>query len=242
MQMWDPQLIQTGKPTCVVNLRSFNEACLPSADAQTSGRSMDWCTCPRVLSSIYDDVTIDDAPTKGIKGAPATHMSLRDLGATGVLLLGTTSNVIVLLGFRRTKPDGRWASEGLGPDHFVQGDSENTQRGTLGAQEWWNSEAAEKVKGRGARLGHLPVATFTYQNFDPAQPGYMAFRGGLGEAGKCPWDWAVCGKKVVIRGHMSHAQAVATLQNNRFVQHLKDGCILLCAWGKQHIYVAKNLT
>ena len=101
--MWDPTLMQTSKPLGVVNLRSFNVACLPAEDARTSGRSMDWCTCPHVLSSVMDDETVDDRPNRGIKGAPATHISLRDLGATGVLLLGTTSNLVLLLGFRRTR-------------------------------------------------------------------------------------------------------------------------------------------
>ena len=101
--MWDPTLMQTAKPLGVVNLRSFNVACLPAEDARTSGRSMDWCTCPHVLSSVMDDETVDDRPNRGIKGAPATHISLRDLGATGVLLLGTTSNLVLLLGFRRTR-------------------------------------------------------------------------------------------------------------------------------------------
>ena len=95
--------MQTSKPLGVVNLRSFNVACLPAEDARTSGRSMDWCTCPHVLSSVMDDETVDDRPNRGIKGAPATHISLRDLGATGVLLLGTTSNLVLLLGFRRTR-------------------------------------------------------------------------------------------------------------------------------------------
>ncbi len=37
-------------------------------------------------------------------------MSFRDLGVEGVLLLGTTTNSIIMLGFRRT---GTWMHEGL---------------------------------------------------------------------------------------------------------------------------------
>jgi hypothetical protein len=158
--------------------------------------SMDWSTCPRLLEAFTDDATVDDAPARGVKGAPATHLSLRDLGATGVLLLGTTSNLVLLLGFRRVRPASGpaspdWASDGLGPDHRLGGKSGNSKEGPLAEQTWWETDAVDKHKGRGARPGHIPVAVFAYQNFDPAQPGYMA-----PGSTRCPWAWAVCGKKV----------------------------------------------
>ena len=123
-------------------------------------------------------------------------------------------NLPRLTRLRVARPDGRqsagWASDGLGPEHYVQGDSENTLQGTLGEQPWW-AAAVRQTQGHGARAGCINVAVFAYQNFDPAQPGYMA----PGPAAKCPWEWAVCGKKVAIRGHMSEANAVATLPSHR---------------------------
>jgi hypothetical protein len=98
---------------------------------------MDWSTSPEVLAAVCDDATVPDAPGHGVRGAAATHVSLRDLGAEGVLLLGTTSNLVLLLGFRRAAGRGEeasWAWEGLPGSRVLAGDSANTQPGRLDEQ------------------------------------------------------------------------------------------------------------
>ena len=72
---------------------------------------------------VWDTNPVEDNPAYGVRGAPATHMSLRDMGATGCLMVGMTDNSVLFLGFR--KNEGDW-TKGLSGDHMVQGDSVNT--------------------------------------------------------------------------------------------------------------------
>ena len=73
---------------------------------------------------VNDSAEVEEDPTKGVRGAPATHISFSDIGATGCLMVGMTDNSVLLLGFRRVD-SGDW-SKGLSGDHLVRGDSENS--------------------------------------------------------------------------------------------------------------------
>ncbi len=175
-QLWDPKLVNTTRPICVVDLRSFNDECMPKIQDRLSGRSMDWTNSSDMLKVLCDDAEVLDQPHRGVRGAPATHLSMRDLGAEGILLLGTTTNTILALGFRKALGDGRGAEWllGLAPEHVVKGDSRNSDPGTLGSQKWWGKELVECYKGKyGARANHLPVAVYAYQSFSPDQAGYL---------------------------------------------------------------------
>ena len=73
---------------------------------------------------VNDSAEVEEDPTKGVRGAPATHMSFSDIGATGCLMVGMTDNSVLLLGFRRAD-SGDW-TKGLSGDHLVRGESQNT--------------------------------------------------------------------------------------------------------------------
>jgi hypothetical protein len=194
---------------------------------------MDWSSAPELLQLICDDNLVEDNPNKGICGSPATHMSLADLGADGVLLLGTTTNSIIAIGFKSLMSrragvtdtiSGVWACDGLAEDFRVGGFSKNTVSGLLRDQTWWNLKSVNEYKGKnGARPGNLPVAVYSYQNFSDTQPGYRSRDAG-GRMGKCPWKWAVCGKRICMRGHMSLVQGVAPCPTERVFLSVSADC------------------
>eukprot|EP00961_Rhodomonas_salina_P165962 2236163-Rhodomonas_salina.1 len=105
LKLWDPELRDTKNPLCVVDLRPFDVKGDPKLNNRVTGRAMDWSTSEQLLSFICDDNLVEDNPAKGVCGAPATHMSFRDLNVDGVLLLGTTNNSILMLGFKKS---GEW--------------------------------------------------------------------------------------------------------------------------------------
>ena len=226
LKLWDPDLRDTQRPIFDIDLRSFSVEGAPKLNARVSGRSMDWTTSEDMLKFVCDDNLVQDDPSRGVCGAPATHMSLRDLGATGMLLLGTTDNAVIFLGFRavgdKAGGKGDW-TRGLKDLEMVHGDSGNTEQGALKEQQWWNHPEVQKVKGTcGAANGQLPVACYWYQQFDETKPGYRAMQGGT--AGACPWKWAVCGKRVAMRGHMSHVDGVAPMANERLFMSVSKDC------------------
>ena len=121
--MWDPELKDKTNPIGKLDLNSFFRNGSPRMLQRLSGRSMDWSTSPDLLKVLSDDNIVLDAPTSGVCGAPATHLSLADLGADGVLLLGTSLNSIIAVGIKRVSD---WASKGLPPAHRLQGHSSNS--------------------------------------------------------------------------------------------------------------------
>lgn len=221
LKMWDPELRDTRRPMCCFDLKCLSVKGSSKLTGRVSGRSMDWTTSEEVLKSICDDNQIKDEPSMGRCGAPATHLSFRDLGVEGCLLLGTTTNSIIMLGIRKA---GSWCHDGLPESHLVKGDSGNSVEGPLSEQPWWASDkVVDSFKGKsGAKPGHLPVASYWYQAYDEREPGYRPREAG-GKFGKCPWNYAVCGKKVVMRGHMSYVDAVAPMPSQRmFISASKD--------------------
>ena len=124
---------------------------------------------------VNDDAEVEEDPAKGIRGAPATHISFSDIGATGCLMVGTTDNTVLLLGFRRVD-SGDW-TKGLSADHLVQGESTSTKEGPLKEQDWWDHEDAQAVRDKatkyGCKKGNLPVAVYWYQKYEEDKPGYM---------------------------------------------------------------------
>jgi len=222
LKLWDPELRDTKTPIFDIDLRSFSVEGSPKLNARVSGRSMDWTTSEDMKRFVCDDNQVTDDPSRGICGAPATHMSFRDLGVEGILLLGTTDNAVIFLGFRRAGDKSGW-TRGLNENLVIKGDSENTEPGALKIQPWWSHEAVKKLKGTGgAANGQLPVACYWYQQYDETKPGFRAMQGGT--AGGCPWQWAVCGKRVAMRGHMSHVDGVAPMANERLFMSVSKDC------------------
>lgn len=121
--MWDPELKDKTNPIGKLDLNSFFRNGSPRMLQRLSGRSLDWSTSPHLLKLLSDDNIVLDVPTRGVCGAPATHLSLADLGAEGVLLVGTSLNSIIAVGIKRVSD---WASKGLPPAHQLQGHSSNS--------------------------------------------------------------------------------------------------------------------
>ena len=97
----------------------------------------------------------------------------------------------------------------------------------LKAQRWWDDERVTKVRENaakyGCKKGNLPVAVYWYQKYEETKPGYMP--GGQNSRG-CPWAWAVCGKRVAMRGHMAEVDSVVAMPDERiFMSMCKDGII-----------------
>ena len=227
LKLWDPDLADTRNPLFALDLGCFGVVGSSKLNARVSGRSMDWSTAPELLSLLCDDCFVFDNPAKGVCGSPATHMAFGDLGAEGVLLLGTTTNSIVAIGFKRvadarTGIPGAWSYDGLGEDFYVQGYSENTKPGPLRDQKWWPD--VHEFKGKsGALSANLPIAVYSYQTFSETQPGYRPREPG-GRMGRCPWQWAACGKKICTRGHMSGVHGVAPCPAERIFLSVSTDC------------------
>lgn len=123
-------------------------------------------------------------------------------------MVGMTDNTILLLGFRRTD-DGDWTT-GL-DDGQVDPD-------------FWKKTGVvsyrEKAAKYGCKAGRLPVAVYWYQKFEEDKPGYMPSGASMP---RCPWKWAVIGKKVAMRGHQQVVESVALQPDERiFVSVSKD--------------------
>uniref|UniRef100_A0A6T7PC66 EML-like first beta-propeller domain-containing protein n=1 Tax=Hanusia phi TaxID=3032 RepID=A0A6T7PC66_9CRYP len=225
LKIWDPDLKDTKKPICIIDLNSFHTKGSPNILKKLAGRSMDWTTSPEILRELTDDAFVENRDERGVSGAPATHMSFADLKCDGVLLLGTTMNSIIALGFAKVAKNGSWASKGLGGDYEIEGYSAGTKKGSLSKQVWWNHEKVEAFKGKyGAAKGHIPVAVYSYQSFDPAQPGYRHKSGNESSALTCPWQLAVCGKKILMNSHMCDIDAVAPMPNQRIFATASKDC------------------
>eukprot|EP00960_Hanusia_phi_P016407 483315-Hanusia_phi.AAC.5 len=128
------------------------------------------------------------------------------------------------------------------PWRRLRGYSAGTKKGSLSKQVWWNHEKVEAFKGKyGAAKGHIPVAVYSYQSFDPAQPGYrhvsfLSFwflvqfilyaqkSGNESSALTCPWQLAVCGKKILMNSHMCDIDAVAPMPNQRIFATASKDC------------------
>jgi len=221
LKMWDPELRDLKKPKCVIDLRSFTRKCDPSLIAKISVRSMDWSSSKTLFSYMTDESYVREEPAKGIRGAPATHLSFADLGVEGCLLVGMTDNTILMLGLRRCGQKDRdsWIF-GLSENHRIRGDSANSIEGRLGDQEWWGHDKVREWKGsNGAVANRIPVCTFWYQRFDESKPGYMP-----NDSQGCPWEWAVCGKRVVMRGHMQPVYGIAPIPDERIFMSVSKDC------------------
>ena len=226
IKMWDPNLSDTKRPLGIVDLRSL---CGRKGDFQLlqklCGRSLDWSTDETMLECLCDDNPVLDLPAQNVCGAPATHLSFRDLGVRretgGVLLIGTTCNSILALGIRRVE-DGSWAKDGLSGATPLNGDSKNSKEDSLERQDFWAK--VEQYKGKnGAKAGHLPVAVYKYQTNNPSAPGYR----GPNQMG-CPWKLACCGKKILVNGHFGEARCVVPMPNERiFVSGSQDRTVRL---------------
>ena len=223
LKMWDPELADTTNPLCCVDLKAFTLQGDPKLTAKTAGRAMDWTTSQEFLQYVDDDTNLEDDPSKGVRGAPATHMSFRDLKAEGCLMIGMTDNTILLLGFRRTD-SGDW-TKGMKGEEQLEGDSHSCKKEALSQQDWWTNKEVQKYTEQatkwGCTKGTLPIACYWYQKFEESKPGYMP--SGANSKG-CPWKWAVCGKKAAMRSHHASVDSVSLQPDERIFMSVAKDC------------------